>query len=484
MKRSGAWVAAVTGLLLAMLAVIAVLLFSLQPARFEWRDPGSRRLLVTAGSVTFYLMLFGLLGWRRSRRDRQRNSQAGDAVLVIHSSQTGHAEQIARQTADALQAVNVPAQLVALELLDAAMLGTARRALFIASTTGEGDPPDAALRFIRQVMMEAPELGELRYALLALGDREYSQFCAWGRRLDEWLQEQGAKPLFARIDVNNADPAALALWRSQLGVFAGHALDHWRQPEVRQWQLIERRLLNPGSAGAPCFHIALAPVSGNSGWEAGWEAGDVLALQLPGDPPVLRDYSIASLPSDGGVHLLVRQTRRADGSLGVGSSWLTQSGEIGGTLPALLRSNSSFHAPDDARPVILIGNGTGLAGLRALLKSRIASGAHDNWLIFGERNAEHDFYYREELLAWHGQGALKQLDLVFSRDGERHEYVQDRLRARAPALREWLERGAAIYVCGSAQGMATGVDDALHEILGAAGVEHLRESGRYRRDVY
>ncbi|WP_428312287.1 sulfite reductase subunit alpha [Hydrocarboniphaga sp.] len=474
MKRPAFSVALATGLLLLALLAIAAWLFSLQPAALRWRDPGDARWRAAIAALLIYALFFGLLQWRRVRRRQQQTAQAGEALLVIHSSQTGHAEQIALQTVQALQATGVPARPVALETLDAATLSEARRALFIASTTGEGDPPDGALRFIRHVMTEAPELGELQYGLLALGDREYRQFCAWGRRLDGWLQEQGATPLFERIDVDNADAAALALWRSRLGVA------QWQEPEYQPWRLIERRQLNVGSVGAPCFHVALAPLAGN----ASWQAGDVIAVQLPGDPPVLRDYSIASLPADGSVHLLIRQTRRADGSLGVGSGWLTQHGTIGSTLPALLRSNNSFHPPEDARPVILIGNGTGLAGLRALLKARIAGGHYDNWLIFGERNAEHDFYYRDELLAWHDAGSLKQLDLVFSRDGDRHEYVQDRLGARADELRGWVSRGAAIYVCGSAQGMATGVDQALHAALGDAAVESLREAGRYRRDVY
>ncbi len=37
-------------------------------------------------------------------------------------------------------------------------------------------------------------------------------------------------------------------------------------------------------------------------------------------------------------------------------------------------SDSGFHAPSDGRPLILIGNGTGLAGLRSLLKARIHAG--------------------------------------------------------------------------------------------------------------
>jgi sulfite reductase (NADPH) flavoprotein alpha-component len=480
MKRSLSFVAVATSLLLALLLMLAVVLFWLQPAAFSWRNPGSERLLDAALAIAFYAALFGLLQWRRARRNRRSSSESGDALLVIHSSQTGHAEQLASQTVQALQAAGVASRSVALDAIDATMLADARRALFIASTTGEGDPPDGALRFIRPVMAEAPELDDLQYGLLALGDRSYQQFCGWGRRLDGWLQAQGAKPLFDRIDVDNADAASLEAWRQQIGIFAGHELAAWQQPEYRQWTLIERRQLNSGSAGAPCFHVALAPQSG----DANWEAGDVIAVQLPGEPPVLRDYSIASLPTDGSVHLLIRQTRRADGSLGVGSGWLTQHGEIGSALPALLRSNNSFHAPADDRPMILIGNGTGLAGLRALLKSRIARGFHDNWLLFGERNIEHDFYYRDELLAWQSAGSLPQLDLVFSRDNDQHEYVQDRLRTRAAELRDWVARGAAIYVCGSAQGMATGVDEALHVALGALGVERLRESGRYRRDVY
>jgi sulfite reductase (NADPH) flavoprotein alpha-component len=63
-------------------------------------------------------------------------------------------------------------------------------------------------------------------------------------------------------------------------------------------------------------------------------------------------------------------------------------------------------------------------------------------------------------------------------------YVQDRLRESAELLCQWVEQGAAIYVCGSLAGMAPGVDAVLRETLGETMVEQLREAGRYRRDVY
>ena len=110
--------------------------------------------------------------------------------------------------------------------------------------------------------------------------------------------------------------------------------------------------------------------------------------------------------------------------------------------------------------MILIGNGTGLAGLRALLKARLAAGRHRNWLVFGERQAAHDWFCRAEIEGWRDAGGIERLDAVFSRDQEERRYVQHLLREQAGTVRAWIDAGAAVYVCGSLQGMAGGVDDA------------------------
>ena len=81
-------------------------------------------------------------------------------------------------------------------------------------------------------------------------------------------------------------------------------------------------------------------------------------------------------------------------------------------------------------------------------------------------------------------GELQHLDLAFSRDQAEKRYVQDLLREQHLRLRDWLSDGAALYVCGSLQGMAGGVDAALRELLGEDEVQGLIEAGRYRRDVY
>ncbi|KPY84122.1 Iron-uptake factor [Pseudomonas syringae pv. spinaceae] len=180
----------------------------------------------------------------------------------------------------------------------------------------------------------------------------------------------------------------------------------------------------------------------------------------------------------------MRQEVHPDGSLGLGSGWLTEHAALDSTVSLRVRRNSSFHLPAEPVPLILLGNGTGLAGLRSLLKARIAQGQTRNWLLFGERNRAHDFHCGAELEGWLESGALARLDLAFSRDQAEKIYVQDRLREAAAELRVWLDDGAAIYICGSLLGMAAGVDQVLHEVLGAAVVSELIEQGRYRRDVY
>ena len=62
--------------------------------------------------------------------------------------------------------------------------------------------------------------------------------------------------------------------------------------------------------------------------------------------------------------------------------------------------------------------------------------------------------------------------------------MQDALREAGDTLRTWIDDGAHLRVCGSAAGMATGVDEVLRDILGDAAVDALRRDGRYRRDVY
>ncbi|WP_081664034.1 sulfite reductase flavoprotein subunit alpha [Metapseudomonas resinovorans] len=507
------------------------------------------RILVMLASLT--MPLFFVTGWllyldRRRKKRAVKAARGGlaeaggdDAWLIGFASQSGFAEQLAWQSASQLQAAGLPVRVEPLAALDGGTLAQARNALFVVSTFGDGEAPDNARGFERKVLGQASQLAGLRFAVLALGDRQYEQFCGFGRRLQAWLKGQGASQLFDPVEVDNGDGGALQHWQQQLTqVSGGVALSPWSGPAFESWTLESREHLNPGSQGESTWMLRLrAPLGSQVDWQAG-DLVEILPRQaepriqawldrhgLDGDAQVelddvrqplrqalagrlltdsfehlvglqpqalvqaliglsVRQYSIASLASDGVLELIVRQEQHADGSLGIASGWLTHYLSVGAAVPLRLRRNSRFHLIDEDRPLIFIGNGTGLAGLRSLLKAAVASGRQRNWLLFGERNQAHDFYCRDELQGWMAKGELQRLDLAFSRDQAEKVYVQDRLREAAGELRAWLDEGAVIYVCGSLQGMAEGVDRVLREILGDEALQQLNDDGRYRRDVY
>lgn len=526
--------------LLAALCAIALAFLALHDGHWLEVAPPRDRWW-TAGAVT--LAYFGFTGWIFWRKRQKADGTAAEAaspasLLLAYASQTGFAQEIAERSAASLRAAGVQVRLRELGKVSAATLADSDRALFVASTTGEGDAPDTALAFVRDVLGRTSKLDSLRYGVLALGDREYERFCGFGHALDEWLRQAGAEPLFDLIEVDNGDEGALRHWQHHLSLLAGQPdLPDWTAPSYQTWRLAERRELNPGSAGAAAYHIALVPPAGA---KPEWRAGDIAeigprnapaavrtllqALSLsPGaeveidgkresledvaarshlpaledaaglSPQALaerlqplphREYSIASLAADGALHVLLRRMLRPDGSPGIGSGWLCDYAEPGGEIALRIRSNPNFHPPQADRPLILIGNGTGIAGLRAHLKARVAAGARRNWLLFGERNADCDFFYGDEIRHWRETGFIERLDLAFSRDGGENRYVQDALAAAADDLRAWVAAGASVYVCGSLQGMAPGVDAVLRRALGDDAVDALRIDGRYRRDVY
>lgn len=478
--------------------------------------------------------------WWRFQRRQARLAAGFDAPvdgktwLVAYASQTGNAEHLAAQTAAQLQQAGWPVQLLPLNQLTVAQLQACAGALFVVSTYGEGEAPDNGNRFM--VRLEADFVDSLQYAVLALGDRSYPAFCAFGHALHLALQQRNAVALCDLVEVDQRDAGALRHWQYYLGQLTGqHNVADWFPVTYQPWQLHRRVCLNPASPGRPAFHLQLRPEQ--SQWLS-WQAGDIvevgpgnsarrleqfwqqcnnprllaqrrqldLLLQrklLPAGPVDLavdnldswlaalpdlphREYSIASLPDSGCLDLLVRQVRDEQGETGLGSGWLTEHTAPGDKVLLRVRSNSRFHPPATATPMILIGNGTGMAGLRAHLLHRVAQQQRDNWLLFGERTRAHDVFFAGDILAWQASGFLPHLDLAFSRESDGSaRYVQDLVRQQAAQIREWVEqRAAVIYICGSLQGMAQGVEAELEAALGKQALADLAEAGRYCRDVY
>jgi sulfite reductase (NADPH) flavoprotein alpha-component len=219
------------------------------------------------------------------------------------------------------------------------------------------------------------------------------------------------------------------------------------------------------------------------------------------DPLQPRVYSMSSsLKSNPGrVSLTVDAVRYAIDKrtrLGVCSTFLGGRVAPGDKIRVYVQKAQHFALPEDpAKPIIMIGPGTGIAPFRAFLHERQAIKAPGrNWLFFGHQRSNYDFFYEEELLAMREAGHLTRLTLAWSRDGNEKIYVQHRMREVGRDLWSWLNDGAHVYVCGDALRMAKDVETALTEIVAQHGgctpaeatqfLAELKAKGRYQADVY
>ena len=509
-------------------------------------------------------------------------------LTILFGTESGNAEALAARARKAAAKLGFAVKTVDMASTTPAQMAEVPNLLLIASTWGEGDPPQRASEFYEALLADsAPRFEKTKFAVLALGDRAYAQYCEIGRRIDDRLLVLGGTRILDRIECDLDFDIPAGSWiETTLGLMSPPVEDHavihvdFARPmaepeEAETWSrarpfdaeitehvrltgsrsisdtrhleislegsgiayqpgdaigiiprndpvladavlkatrldgdtelrtaLIERYDITTLTAKQIADHAALTgAVPPGPDWAAGRQVIDLLEAtpnrltpeQLTGllRPLPPRYYSIASSRAAVGeeAHLLVagvRHTTHGRERLGVASIDMNERRTTGGRLGVFLRPNPHFRLPGDpARPVIMIGPGTGVAPFRGFLQERAATGATGkNWLVFGHRNYLHDFLYQLEWQDWIKDGVLTRLDVAFSRDQPAKNYVQHALLDARDDLTGWARDGAAIYVCGDMAAMAKDVHETLAQVLGKDELDQLRRDGRYLRDVY
>ncbi|GAA2990955.1 NADPH-dependent sulfite reductase flavoprotein alpha-component [Microbacterium terrae] len=184
----------------------------------------------------------------------------GDAVTVLWGSQTGNAEELALGCAATLIARGIEARSVSMLDIDAAALTGIGRLLVVTSTFGDGGPPDNAADLWAQLAADtAPRLDDLEYAVFAIGDPSYDDFCGHGREIHDRLAALGATAFLPRVDAEPEYEGPAATWIEQVvAAFGGVAAAVPAAPATRRLftranpvtaPLVTNRLLSaPGSA--------------------------------------------------------------------------------------------------------------------------------------------------------------------------------------------------------------------------------------------
>ena len=120
-------------------------------------------------------------------------------LLIAYGSQGGTAAGLARRIARDASRHGFQAAVQELNAVTPAALALAPRVLVVTSTWGDGDAPDNATTFWSALSdPTAPSLGGVAFAVLGLGDRNYTDFCGAARKFDERLVALGARRLVPR----------------------------------------------------------------------------------------------------------------------------------------------------------------------------------------------------------------------------------------------------------------------------------------------
>jgi len=122
-------------------------------------------------------------------------------LTIISASHTGNGRKISEKLLANVQALGVQARMVKAGDFNPREIAKEKLLYIVISTHGDGDPPDEA-RALYEFLgtKRAPQLPELQYSVLALGDTSYPKFCEAGRVVDERLAKLGAKRLLPRVD--------------------------------------------------------------------------------------------------------------------------------------------------------------------------------------------------------------------------------------------------------------------------------------------
>ncbi|GAB4114458.1 MAG: assimilatory sulfite reductase (NADPH) flavoprotein subunit [Wenzhouxiangellaceae bacterium] len=136
---------------------------------------------------------------------------------IWYGSETGNGRGVAERLARAAEAAGHMVTLAATDDIQPRSISKLSHLLLVVSTHGEGEPPETAAALHQYLLSErAPQLPQLAYAVFALGDSSYPDFCQTGRELDQRLAELGASRLLQRVDVDVDFAPAEESWREQV----------------------------------------------------------------------------------------------------------------------------------------------------------------------------------------------------------------------------------------------------------------------------
>lgn len=235
------------------------------------------------------------------------NQAAGSKeVTVLFGSQTGNCQRLAGSLSSKLKEQGYEVTLASMNSFKPNGLKKIDNLLLLVSTHGEGEPPDNARSFHEFLYSKrAPQLENLQFSVLALGDTSYEFFCQTGKDFDKRLEELGAKRLSPRVDCDldydeqvaewfenvlisldgNSNAQAVASQVVQAAEAAESAETAYSRNNPFKAEVLENLNLNGRGSDRETRHVELSLEGSN----LQFEAGDSLGVYPENHPQLVND---------------------------------------------------------------------------------------------------------------------------------------------------------------------------------------------------
>lgn len=125
-----------------------------------------------------------------------------EKISIYYATETGNSEDLANRTGEKLRSLGFDVSIENVSDISADSLADVSKAIFVVSTWGDGEPPFSAEDFGNAVINGNLDYSKMSFAVLALGDTGYDDFCGFGRKLEEAIVRQGGKTFLARKDLD------------------------------------------------------------------------------------------------------------------------------------------------------------------------------------------------------------------------------------------------------------------------------------------
>lgn len=398
---------------------------------FEWHTGEgsilwSIILLLASVSILFFIYSGTAMFLKRRKKIIEKvemvdKDQARYIILV--GSESGDTYAFAKAVLKSLNKAGMTTHLATLN--EYTTYKNAENITILTSTYGDGDPPTNASNFEKR-FKEVTQENEIRYTVVGFGSKDYPAFCKFALKVDALLSKtESFIPTMPLVKINEHSETEKASWVKEWSntINVDITVDVIKN-EINKipFEILD----NTGVNVDDTFLLRLKPLL-----QTTFTSGDLIGIIPPGEEKS-RKYSIARI----GDEILLSIKKHDKGKC---SSYLSTL-QKGNTLYGTIKTNTSFHFPENASQVVFISNGTGIAPFLGMIKDNKASVPVT--LFWGGRTKDSFNLYKT---------ILKDFDnctIALSQEVEQ-EYVQDLLYKESKGVAKAMSNDAHIMICGS-----------------------------------